>query len=230
MAFAAPARATATTNNSGTGTIGQPSMTAGPSPVDVTDLQDLFGAGLPLTFDSATNTLSGTLPVGASLSYVSPSTTALTSGQSNVLRLDYTDPSTNNTYSFEFTVNGIPQSGDSFILSQNTAGIADNRNALALIALQTQKTVGTGNTGATYSDAYSSLVERVGSLTAQVRVNADASETVLTQALNNRDSLSAVSMDEEAANLVQFQQYYNANAQVIKIAQSLFDTLIGAFN
>ncbi len=232
LAFAGSARAVATTNNRGTGTITQPDLKTGPSPIDVTDLQDLFGTGLPLTFDSTTNTLTGTLPAGATLSYVSPSTTALTPGQSNTLRLDYTDPSTNNTYSYEFTVNGTPQSGDTFTLSQNTAGVADNRNALKLIDLQTQKTVGVGaaGTGATYNNAYSGLVERVGSLTAQVRTNADAAETVLTQAQSNRDSLSAVSLDEEAANLVQFQQYYNASAQVIKVAQSLFDTLIGAFN
>lgn len=232
LAFAGSARAQATTNNRGTGTISQPNLTAGPSPIDVTDLQDLFGTGVPLTFDSTTNTLTGTLPAGATLSYVSPSTTALTPGQANTLRLDYTDPSTNNTYSYEFTINGTPQSGDTFTLGQNSAGVADNRNALKLIDLQTQKTVGVGasGVGATYNNAYSGLVERVGSLTAQVRVNADAAETVLTQAQNNRDSLSAVSLDEEAANLVQFQQYYNASAQVIKVAQSLFDTLIGAFN
>lgn len=231
LAFAGSARSQAGTNNRGTGTITQPNLTSGPSPIDVTDLQDLFGGGRTLTFDSATNTLTGTLPAGATLSYVSPSTTALTPGQANTLRLDYTDPSTNNTYSYEFTVNGTPQSGDTFTLGQNTAGVADNRNALKLIDLQTQKTVGVaGGTGATYNDAYSGLVERVGSLTSQVRVNADAAETVLTQAQSNRDSLSGVSLDEEAANLVQFQQYYNASAQVIKVAQSLFDTLIGAFN
>ena len=231
LAFAGSARSQAATNNRGTGTISQPNLTSGPSPIDVTDLQDLFGGGRTLTFDSATNTLTGTLPAGATLSYVSPSTTALTPGQANTLRLDYTDPSTNNTYSYEFTVNGTPQSGDTFTLGQNTAGVADNRNALKLIDLQTQKTVGAGGSaGATYNDAYSGLVERVGSLTSQVRVNADAAETVLTQAQSNRDSLSGVSLDEEAANLVQFQQYYNASAQVIKVAQSLFDTLIGAFN
>lgn len=232
LAFAGSARAQATTNNRGTGTISQPDLKTGPSPIDVTDLQDLFGTGVPLVFDSTTNTFTSTLPAGATLSYVSPSTTALTPGQANTLRLDYTDPSTNNTYSYEFTVNGTPQSGDTFTLSQNTAGVADNRNALKLIDLQTQKTVGIGaaGTGATYNNAYSGLVERVGSLTAQVRTNSDASETVLTQAQSSRDSLSAVSLDEEAANLVQFQQYYNASAQVIKVAQSLFDTLIGAFN
>ncbi|MBB4819094.1 flagellar hook-associated protein 1 FlgK [Pseudomonas alcaligenes] len=231
LAFSGSARAEATTNNRGTGTIGQPGLVSGPSPIDITDLQDLFGAnGISLTFDAATNTLNGTLPAGATLSYVSPSTTALTPGQTNTLRLNYTDPSTNNSYTYEFTMGGTPQSGDSFNLAFNNKGTGDNRNALALVGLQTKPVVGNGTTGATYTDAYSGLVERVGSLTAQVRVNADAGEAVLKQAQENRDSLSGVNLDEEAASLIQFQQYYNANAQVIQVARALFDTLIGAFN
>ncbi|MGX5726286.1 flagellar hook-associated protein FlgK [Metapseudomonas otitidis] len=231
LAFAGSARAEATTNNRGTGTIGQPALVNGPSPIDITDLQDLFGTtGRTLTFDSTTNTLTGTLPPGATLSYVSPSTTVLTPGQTNTLRLNYTDPSTNNSYTYEFTLSGIPQSGDSFTLAFNTKGTADNRNGLALVGLQTKQTVNIGATSATYNDSYSALVEKVGALTSQVRVNAAASEAVQKQAQDSRDSLSGVSLDEEAASLIRFQQYYNANAQVIQVARALFDTLIGAFN
>ncbi|MEN1543959.1 flagellar basal body rod C-terminal domain-containing protein, partial [Pseudomonas aeruginosa] len=94
-------------------------------------------------------------------------------------------------------------------------GISDNRNALNLNALQTKPTVGgTGSTGSTYNDAYGGLVERVGTLTAQARASADASQTVLKQAQDSRDSLSGVSLDEEAANLIQFQQYYSASAHL----------------
>lgn len=231
LAFAGSARAEATTNNRGTGAIGQPALVNGPSPIDLTDLQDLFGTtGRKLTFDSTTNTLTGTLPPGATLSYVSPSTTALTPGQNNTLRLNYTDPSTNNSYTYEFTVSGIPQGGDSFTLAFNTKGTADNRNGLALVGLQTKQTVNIGATSATYNDSYSALVEKVGALTSQVRVNAASSEAVQKQAQDSRDSLSGVSLDEEAASLIRFQQYYNANAQVIQVARALFDTLIGAFN
>lgn len=231
LAFAGTARSEATTNNRGTGSIGQPKLTSGPSPVLTSDLQNLFGAGgLSLSFDSTTNTLTGTLPAGATLSYVSPSTTGLTPGQTNTVRLDYTDPGSGNSYSYEFTLSGVPQAGDSFTLGMNTKGISDNSNALALSGLQSKPTVGgTGSTGASFNDSYGGLVERIGTLTAQVRNNADASATVLKQAQDNRDSLSGVNLDEEAANLIQFQQYYSASAQVIQVARSLFDTLIGAF-
>jgi len=231
LAFAGTARSEATTNNRGTGAIGQPKLTSGPSPVVVGELQNLFGAnGLSLSFDATTNTLTGALPAGATLNYVSPSTTGLTSGQTNTLRLDYTDPGSGNKYSYEFTLSGEPQAGDSFTLGMNTKGISDNSNALALSGLQSKPTVGgTGSTGASFNDSYGGLVERIGTLTAQVRNNADASATVLKQAQDNRDSLSGVNLDEEAANLIQFQQYYSASAQVIQVARSLFDTLIGAF-
>lgn len=231
LGFAGTAKAAATTNNRGTGAITQPALTSTVSPVNTADFGRLFGAnGLKLSFNSTTNQLDGTLPSGATLSYVSPSTTGLTSGQTNAVRLTYTDPTTNNSYTYDFNISGVPQSGDSFTLGTNTGAVSDNRNALNLVALQTKPTMGGyGNTGTTYNNAYGGLVERVGTLTAQVRVDSAASETVLKQSQDNRDSLSAVNLDEEAAKLVQFQQYYGASAQVIKIAQSLFDTLLGAF-
>lgn len=80
-----------------------------------------------------------------------------------------------------------------------------------------------------FSDSYGELVERVGTLTAQARMDDDATSTILKQATDNRDSLSGVNLDEEAANLIKFQQYYQASAQIIQTARSLFDTLIGAF-
>ncbi|MFT0181162.1 flagellar hook-associated protein FlgK [Pseudomonas sp. MS15a(2019)] len=231
LGFAGTAKAGATTNNRGTGAITQPALTTSVSPVNTADFGRLFGAdGLKLSFNSTTNQLDGTLPSGATLSYLSPTAGVLTSGQTNTLRLQYTDPTTNNSYTYDFNLSGVPQSGDSFTLSTNKGAVSDNRNALNLVALQTKPTMGGyGNTGTTYNNAYGGLVERVGTLTAQVRVDSAASETVLKQSQDNRDSLSAVNLDEEAAKLVQFQQYYGASAQVIKIAQSLFDTLLGAF-
>ncbi|UUW72195.1 flagellar hook-associated protein FlgK [Pseudomonas oryzihabitans] len=231
LGFAGTAKAGATTNNRGTGAITQPALTTSVSPVNTADFERLFGAdGLKLSFNSATNQLDGTLPNGATLNYLSPTAGVLTSGQTNAVRLTYTDPNTNNSYTYDFNISGVPQSGDSFTLGTNKSAVSDNRNALSLVALQTKPTMGGyGNTGTTYNNAYGGLVERVGTLTAQVRVDSAASETVLKQSQDNRDSLSAVNLDEEAAKLVQFQQYYGASAQVIKIAQSLFDTLLGAF-
>lgn len=233
LAFAGSARAQSVLNNRGTGAIGQPSFVDGPSPLvldDLTGTGGLFETPLSLTFDAASNTFTtSTLPAGATLSYVSPDATRLVPGQNNTLRVSYTDPDTNNSYVYEFSVSGTPQNGDGFSLGFNDKAVSDNRNALNLTALQTAQTIGGGATKATYNQAYGGLVERVGSLTAQVRVNSQASETVLKQTQDSRDSLAGVNLDEEAANLVKFQQYYSASAQVIQVARTLFDTLINAF-
>ncbi|WP_434458052.1 flagellar hook-associated protein FlgK [Stutzerimonas urumqiensis] len=233
LAFAGSARAQSVLNNRGTGAIGQPALVNGPSPLvldDLTGAGGLFETPLSLTFDAASNTFTtSTLPAGATLSYVSPDATRLVPGQNNTLRVSYTDPDTNNSYVYEFSVSGTPQNGDGFSLGFNDKAISDNRNALNLTALQTAQTIGGGATKATYNQAYGGLVERVGSLTAQVRVNSQASETVLKQSQDSRDSLAGVNLDEEAANLVKFQQYYSASAQVIQVARTLFDTLINAF-
>ncbi len=238
LAFAGTARTESTTENRGTGKIGAPTLTSGPSPVDPAVLQGAFGPngislGATLSADGKTYTLSSPLPAG--WSYVDKDGNALTgsptltSGNTNTVRMAFTDPS-GQKYSYEFELSGVPQNSDSFKLGFNDKGISDNRNALNLLALQTKPTVGgTDNTGSTYNEAYGGLVERVGTLTAQVRARSEASATVLKQAQDSRDSLSGVSLDEEAANLIQFQQYYGASAQVIQVARTLFDTLIGAF-
>ncbi len=85
-------------------------------------------------------------------------------------------------------------------------------------------------TGASFTDGYGDLVERVGTLTAQARQDSEATGAILKQATDNRDSLSAVNLDEEAANLIKFEQYYNAvGADPFRVARSLFDTLINTF-
>ena len=107
---------------------------------------------------------------------------------------------------------------------------------MKLVDLQSKQTVGVsldadGNviSGVSFTDGYGELVERVGTLTAQARMDSEATGSILKQATDNRDSLSAVNLDEEAANLIKFEQYYNASAQIIQVARSLFDTLISSF-
>lgn len=132
------------------------------------------------------------------------------------------------------TISGRPQDGDTFTVSFNQNGVSDNRNALKLADLQNKQVVGVDpnakiSTGVSFTDGYGDTVERVGTLTAQARQDEVATGAILKQSTDNRNSLSAVNLDEEAANLIQFEQYYNASAQVIQVARSLFDTLINAF-
>ncbi|WP_312253922.1 flagellar hook-associated protein FlgK [Stutzerimonas nitrititolerans] len=239
LAFASPVRAESDLQNAGTGAISQPDMVSAPSPIDLAELNAAFGSGLELTATvnaDGSYTLTDALPVG--WSYVdengNPLTTAptLQSGNSNSVRLAYTGAS-GETYQFDFSVSGRPQTGDSFSLTFNQSGVSDNRNALKLADLQSKQTVGVdgsvAGSGFSFTDGYGELVERVGTLTAQARMDNEATGAILKQATDNRDSLSAVNLDEEAANLIKFEQYYNASAQIIQVARSLFDTLISSF-
>jgi flagellar hook-associated protein 1 FlgK len=127
---------------------------------------------------------------------------------------------------FSFTLGGTPQAGDSFTLDNNSDGVGDNRNALALASLQTATTLNGGT--ASYQDAYSGLVSGVAVETRRATSAAETESVLLNQALEARNSVQGVNLDEEAANLLRYQQAYQAAAQVISVADTLFQTLLAA--
>lgn len=227
LAFAAPVRAEANLQNSGNGSITQPDLiAAGASPINSAAIAAALPQGLTYNGAGAFESPPGTPVAGL----VRVPAGAFVPGQTNTYELDL---GSGNRVSF--TISGRPDNGDTFTLGFNTNGVSDNRNALKLVDLQNKQTVGvdpnvTGiGTGASFTDGYGELVERVGTLTAQARQDSDATGAILKQATDNRDALSGVNLDEEAANLIKFEQYYNASAQVIQVARSLFDTLINSF-
>lgn len=226
LAFASAVTASTTTGNIGSGTISGTSLTSQLDSTNSAAMSAAIKAGLPvkLVFDAASG---GTQGYTIYDSAGNPLGTGnIVPGQSNDLSI--TVPGTP-SFTFETTIAGYPGQGDSFSVAFNSDGDADNTNAQKLIDLQSAKTVGSGTgsgSGMSLTGAYSSLTETVGATANQAKLDATATEAVLTQAQGTRDSLSAVNLDEEAANLVKFQQYYTASAQVIKTAQTLFDTLI----
>jgi flagellar hook-associated protein 1 FlgK len=127
-------------------------------------------------------------------------------------------------------VTGSPAANDSFSIGLTASGSADNRNGNATLALQTKQTVNVGaaGTGASMSGAYGSLVSSTGSKAAQGKSDVTATTAVVASAKSARDGVSGVSLDEEAANLVKYQQYYTASSQIIKAAQTIFSTLINS--
>ncbi|MBA0191890.1 flagellar hook-associated protein FlgK [Pectobacterium carotovorum] len=104
-------------------------------------------------------------------------------------------------------------------------GVSDNTNAKALLALQNEKIVG-GKTSV--SGAYASLVGTIGNQTSTLKINNTSQQNVVKQLTAEQQSVSGVNLDEEYGDLMRYQQYYMANAQVIKTAQSIFDALLAA--
>ena len=119
----------------------------------------------------------------------------------------------------------MPQAGDSFTIASNTAGVADNRNALELGQLQTKPVLIGG--GASFQSAYAQLVSSVGNKTRQVQVELGAQEALAKHAQDAMQSVSGVNLDEEAANLIRYQQAYQAAGKMIEVAARLFDELLG---
>jgi len=122
-------------------------------------------------------------------------------------------------------VSGAPASGDSFSIDDNANGSGDNRNATAMAGLLDQSLIG-GTTS--INAAVNHLVTNIGIQTSQAQTGATAQQAVLTDATNAQQSVSGVNLDEEAANLVQYQQAYQAAAEAIKVAANLFQSVLTA--
>lgn len=106
------------------------------------------------------------------------------------------------------------------------AAPGDNRNALLLADLQTSLTMEGGS--ANYQEAYGQLIGKLGTQTRSAQIASEAQAALLAQAQESRESLSGVNLDEEAANLLRYQQAYQAIAQVISAADTTFQTLLSA--
>lgn len=127
---------------------------------------------------------------------------------------------------FAFRLQGRPEDGDSFLIRNNTDGTGDNRNGLALAALQQEPLLSNGTLS--FRGAYGSLVSDVAVRTAQARNTARTESALLDQARSAVASVQGVNLDEEAANLLRYQQAYQAAAQFITVSDTLFQSLIGA--
>lgn len=122
------------------------------------------------------------------------------------------------------TLNELPEAdGTNLSITLSDASSGDNRNALALQNLQSESIVGAS---ATVSGAYASMVSDVGNRTNITEVNLDARQGLTDQLTAVQQSESGVNLDEEAANLIRYQQYYQANARVIDTAGTLMDTIL----
>lgn len=198
IAAAAPVRTGATLGNQGDARI---------SAGLVTSVANLPMAGtVTLTYAQSTNsfTVAGAVPAAGPFAYTSGGTIAFNG--------------------LEFQITGTPRNGDSFTVANNVNGVADNRNALRLAALQTANTVAGGT--ASYQSAYSKMVSDVGIQTRESQIQFTAQESLLKQTNDALQGFSGVNLDEEAANLVRYQQAYQASGKVLQIASTLFDTLL----
>lgn len=245
LGFAAPFKGEADLQNKGTGKITQPSLegftdasTPAQNGLSNEALQAVKNVGM--RFDAASNAMivDTPLPAGVTVTMLTADGQTvpggITPGQSNQLKysIEVNVGGVQQSFTVSQSISGRPENGDKFSVDFNQNGVSDNRNALKLVDLQNKQSIAvdpnssSSSNGMSFNNGYGDMVERVGTLTAQARRDDVATGAILKQTTDSRNSLSAVSLDEEAANLIQFEQYYNASAQVIQVARTLFDTLI----
>ena len=125
-----------------------------------------------------------------------------------------------------FSISGTPAVGDRFIVEPNLGASGDNSNGLNLADIQTVGILDGGTVS--INEKYGQLVAAVGGATHQIKSNLEAQNVILANAEDAQLSTSGVNLDEEAANLLRYQQAYQAAAQIVSVANSLFESLLDA--
>lgn len=201
IAAASPIRSNAPTSNLGTGTI-------------------------------AAATVSGGVPLNANLqqpvtiTFNNPPTTfnVTGTGTGNPTNVPYTAGAAITYNGWTTQISGAPAAGDTFTVSQNTNATTDGSNSLLMAALQTTNTLANNTTS--YQGAYGQLIGQIGTQTNQLTVTSQAQTTLLNSVTASQQAVSGVNLDEEAANLVRYQQAYQAAGKAMQVANTMFDTIL----
>ena len=123
----------------------------------------------------------------------------------------------------QVTLDDLPASGDVFTIDDNSDGFGSNENLLRLIDIESAKLLGSNDS---LHESYLGLLNQAGTTARQAQVTQEALQVVYEQANESRDQIAGVNLDEEAANLIRFQQSYQASARMIQTANQLFDAIL----
>lgn len=138
----------------------------------------------------------------------------------------YTPGQTISANGWSVVLDGVPVAGDSFAIAPTGANSSDNGNVSLLANLDDARTLNSGTL--TLNGAIGGLTTSIGSAARQADSAAEAQKVIHDQAVASRDSVAGVNLDEEAADLMRLQQAYQAAAQIISTADSLFQSLLNA--
>jgi hypothetical protein len=116
-----------------------------------------------------------------------------------------------------------PKAGDIFTVDGNRDGVGNNENMLAIANLENKGVMGGGKTMGAY---YIDQVNDMGNIARQANISQSALQVVYDQAVTARDEVSGVSLDQEAADLIRFQQAYQAAAKILQVSSQLFDSVL----
>lgn len=201
----------------------------------LTDPRGVAAAGPLRTLATVGNTGDATISAATVLdagdpNLLAPVTVAFTGPNSYTVNgsgpFAYTSGDVLSHQGWTVTLNGTPAAGDTFRIERNAGGTGDNRNALLLAGLQTTGVLADGS--ASVNDVFGGLVGEIGTVARQANITRDAQEAITSDARENVLAGNGVNLDEEAADLVRWQQAYQAAAQAVRVADEVFRTLLAA--
>lgn len=218
IAVAAPVATSIPTTNTGSGKI-----SAGA--VDNTYVPATLAAPVRLTFSA--NAFTG-FPVGSNVTVTNNGVTTSYGPYVAGTPVPYTSGATISFSGISFSVTGNPANADVFDVAKNTNGTGDNRNGLLLAALQTKNLLAGSTPGnsTTFQGAYSQMVSQVGNKAQELNVSSAFEAKLLEQANSAQQAESGVNLDEEATNLLRYQQAYQAAGKLMQVASQMFDFLL----
>ena len=196
-----------------------------------------IAAAMPIVGAAAAgNTGSGAISAGEVIDAADPQlrapvTIQFTSATSYTISGDpavytYSPGADIDVHGWRVQISGSPAAGDSFTVSENLTGAGDNRNALKLAQIMTQPVLNGGT--ASLNGGVGQFISDIGVKTSQAQVTRDAQKVVADEAAGALQSVSGVNLDEEAANLIRYQQAYLAISQMIRVADTIFQSVLDA--
>lgn len=211
--------------------------------VEMTDPKGIAAASPKITADAAnsgntqvkltqiTNRSAANFPTTGSELTIQLDTTAIpptyeafdASGTSLGAAAPYTPPSIS-AFGFTFEVDSTAAASNDRFTFNLAFAEGDNSNAVAMAKLSESKVMNGGKS--TLADVFENTKIDIGSKTKAAEVRVGSAEAIYQQAYARVESESGVNLDEEAANLMRFQQAYQASARIMTTAQQIFDTLL----
>jgi len=162
------------------------------------------------------------LTTPATIQFLTPTTFSLNGGPAQA----YTPGANIDANGWRLVLDGVPRAGDTFRVGANVSNSSDNTNMRAWAQLDDARVLGGGANS--LNDAIVAQTTRIGSAARESSFSLDSQKAIDEALVQQRESLSGVNLDEEAADLLRFQQAYQAAAQVISIADTIFQTFLQA--
>lgn len=171
---------------------------------------------------AVTDASNAALTTPSTIQFLTPTTFSLNGGPAQA----YTPGGTISANGWSLVLDGVPRVGDTFRVDPNTSGSSDNSNMRVWAALDDARVLSGGANS--LNDAIGAQTTRIGSAARESRFSLESQNAIDSALVQQRESESGVNLDEEAANLLRYQQAYQAAAQVISIADNVFQTFLAA--